>query len=65
MDDSSKPQSHYSSENHKHMQFITVQSLVGQNDPARARVTVNDHPSLLTTMKRSGILSIQNFSMKR
>ena len=38
MDDSSKPQSHYSSENHKHMQFITVQSLVGQNDPARGPV---------------------------
>ena len=37
MDDSSKPKSHYSSENYNNMQFITVQSLVGQNDPACAQ----------------------------
>ena len=43
MDDSSKPQSHYSSENYKHMQFITVQSLVGQNDPARGPVDLGGH----------------------
>ena len=43
MDDSSKPQSHYSSENNKYMQFITVQSLVGQNDPASGPVDLGGH----------------------